>query len=68
MSKEDVLARGRSDEQLQHLLHKYQQADQEVIEAEKGLAGGIGDQDLRKLKAHRLLLKDRITARLEATD
>ncbi len=68
LSREDVMARGKRDERLQQLLHEYQQADDEVIKAEKGPAGGIGDEELRKLKEHRLLVKDRIAARLEAAD
>ncbi|GAB7532123.1 hypothetical protein PS3A_45380 [Pseudomonas sp. 3A(2025)] len=68
LSKEDILARGKSDERLQHLLNQYQQADLNVVEAEKGLAGGIGDDELKKLKEHRLLIKDRIASRLEAAD
>lgn len=68
LSKDDILARGKSDERLQHLLNEYQQADLNVVDAEKGLAGGIGDDDLKKLKEHRLLIKDRIASRLEAGD
>ncbi|WNW11050.1 DUF465 domain-containing protein [Pseudomonas sp. DTU_2021_1001937_2_SI_NGA_ILE_001] len=64
LSKEEVLAHGRSDTRLQQLLDDYQQADSEVLEAEKGVAGGIGDEALKKLKEHRLLVKDRIVERL----
>lgn len=65
LDKEAVLERGKSDERLQQLLDEYRHADLQVVEAEKGVAGGIGDDELKKLKEHRLLVKDRIVQRLE---
>lgn len=60
LSRDEVVERSRSDAKLQQLLSDYETADTQVLDAEKGLAGGIGDDDLKKLKEKRLLVKDRI--------
>ncbi|MEE4099768.1 DUF465 domain-containing protein [Pseudomonas viridiflava] len=64
MTRDEVAERGRQDARLQQLLNDYDSADVEVLNAEKGSAGGIGDDALRKLKEKRLLVKDRIVQRL----
>lgn len=60
LTREEVVLRSKSDAKLQHLLADYDDTDTQVIDAEKGLAGGIGDDELKKLKEKRLLVKDRI--------
>lgn len=64
LTRDEVAERGRQDARLQQLLDDYDSADVEVLNAEKGSAGGIGDDALRKLKEKRLLVKDRIVQRL----
>ncbi|WP_122740404.1 DUF465 domain-containing protein [Pseudomonas viridiflava] len=64
LTRDEVAERGRHDARLQQLLNDYDSADVEVLNAEKGSAGGIGDDALRKLKEKRLLVKDRIVQRL----
>lgn len=64
LTRDEVAERGRRDARLQQLLNDYESADVEVLNAEKGSAGGIGDDALRKLKEKRLLVKDRIVQRL----
>ncbi|MFJ4143638.1 DUF465 domain-containing protein [Pseudomonas sp. NPDC089734] len=60
LTREEVVERSRSDAKLHQLLSDYEAADTQVLDAEKGVAGGIGDDDLKKLKEKRLLVKDRI--------
>ncbi|CAM3401434.1 hypothetical protein BZK31_04815 [Pseudomonas floridensis] len=64
LTREEVAERSRKDARLQQLLSDYDSADVQVVEAEKGPAGGIGDDQLKKLKEKRLLVKDRIVQRL----
>ncbi|MCD5985907.1 MULTISPECIES: DUF465 domain-containing protein [Pseudomonas] len=64
LTRDEVAERGRRDARLQQLLNDYESADVEVLNAEKGSAGGIGDDALKKLKEKRLLVKDRIVQRL----
>ncbi|KTC16044.1 MULTISPECIES: DUF465 domain-containing protein [Pseudomonas] len=64
LTRDEVAERGRRDARLQQLLNDYESADVEVLNAEKGSAGGIGDDALRTLKEKRLLVKDRIVQRL----
>ncbi|MBA1228318.1 DUF465 domain-containing protein [Pseudomonas viridiflava] len=64
LTRDEVVERSRKDARLQQLLSDYDSADVEVLAAEKGPAGGIGDDELRKLKEKRLLVKDRIVQRL----
>ncbi|WP_122735760.1 hypothetical protein, partial [Pseudomonas viridiflava] len=59
LTRDEVAERGRRDARLQQLLNDYESADVEVLNAEKGSAGGIGDDALRTLKEKRLLVKDR---------
>ncbi|MBV1809357.1 DUF465 domain-containing protein [Pseudomonas viridiflava] len=64
LTRDEVAERGRRDARLQQLLNDYESSDVEVLNAEKGSAGGIGDDALRTLKEKRLLVKDRIVQRL----
>lgn len=64
LTRDELAERGRRDARLQQLLNDYESADVEVLNAEKGSAGGIGDDALRTLKEKRLLVKDRIVQRL----
>ncbi|GFM81690.1 hypothetical protein PSCICN_23820 [Pseudomonas cichorii] len=60
LTREEVVQRSKSDAKLQQLLADYDDTDTQVIHAEKGLAGGIGDDELKKLKERRLQVKDQI--------
>ncbi|RRV07343.1 hypothetical protein EGJ27_11700 [Pseudomonas sp. v388] len=64
LTRDEVAERSRSDARLQQLLSDYDETDLQVLDAEKGLAGGVGDDDLKKLKEKRLLVKDKIVQRL----
>ena len=64
LTKDEVTQRSRTDAKLQQLLSDYDEADSQVLDAEKGLAGGVGDDELKKLKEKRLLVKDKIVQRL----
>jgi uncharacterized protein YdcH (DUF465 family) len=66
LTKDEVTQRSRTDAKLQQLLSDYDEADSQVLDAEKGLAGGVGDDALKKLKEKRLLVKDKIVQRLSA--
>jgi uncharacterized protein YdcH (DUF465 family) len=60
-SAEDVKQRRQGDEKLSRLLDDYQAADTAVLDAESA-AGS--DDDLKKLKEKRLLIKDKIVQQL----
>ncbi len=64
LTREEIFERSSADATLSLLLKEYDSADDEVLNAEKGTAGGIGDDALKKLKEKRLLVKDRIVQRL----
>jgi len=64
VSKDEVIERSKADATLQRLLNDYDQADAKVVEAERGPAGGAGDDEVKKLKEERLLVKDKIVQRL----
>ena len=64
LTRDEVTERSKSDAKLQQLLTDYDEADARVLDAEKGLAGGAGDDALKKLKEKRLLVKDKIVQRL----
>ncbi|MEG5265863.1 DUF465 domain-containing protein [Pseudomonas sp. JDS28PS106] len=64
MTRDEVARRSKSDAKLQQLLSDYDEADSQVLDAEKGLSGGAGDDQLKKLKERRLLVKDKIVQRL----
>ena len=53
------------DPRLDSLLNKYSQLDAEVVDAEKPSSPGLSDNVLETLKKKRLLLKDKIAARVK---
>ncbi len=61
LSKEVVHERRAQDKRLDALLTQYDDADAEVLKAEKASAS---DVDVEKLKKKRLLVKDEIVGRL----
>ena len=65
LTKEQVSERSKTDGKLNKLLVEYGQIDTSVLDAESGSAGSVSDDELKKLKEKRLLIKDRIVQRLE---
>ncbi|KFF47301.1 MULTISPECIES: DUF465 domain-containing protein [Pseudomonas] len=61
VSKEDVHKRRADDKRLDSLLTQYDDADANVLEAEKASAS---DEKVENLKKKRLLIKDEIAGRL----
>lgn len=68
LTQEQVAERRRADNKLNHLLDDYARIDGEILAAESGPAGGIGDDELKKLKEKRLAIKDRIVQRVEVSE
>lgn len=68
VTKEDVAALRSYDDRLSQLLDSYEAVDAEVVEAESGASGYITDDELKKLKEKRLLVKDKIVQRLTLAD
>ncbi len=66
LTKEQVSERSSADKKLNQLLNDYSQIDAQVLEAESGAAGNVSDDELKKLKEKRLLIKDKIVQRLTA--
>ncbi|KAF0865982.1 DUF465 domain-containing protein [Pseudomonas sp. LD120] len=62
-SKEDIQQRRASDPHLNALFDKYTSIDDQVLKAE---AAAAADDELKKLKEKRLLIKDEISQRLTA--
>lgn len=60
-SKDEVQKLRASDPHLHALLDKYSKIDTQVLDAE---AAAKADDDLTRLKAERLLIKDKIAGRL----
>ncbi|KFE50173.1 DUF465 domain-containing protein [Pseudomonas syringae] len=65
LTKDQVSERSQKDKKLNQLLNDYGQIDTDVLDAESGAAGSISDDELKKLKEKRLLIKDKIVQRLE---
>jgi uncharacterized protein YdcH (DUF465 family) len=65
LTKEQVSERSKTDGKLNKLLVEYGQIDTSVLDAESGSAGSVSDDELKKLKEKRLLIKDKIVQRLE---
>lgn len=65
ITREQVAERSKTDRKLDKLLIAYGQIDHEVVDAESGPAGGIGDDELKKLKERRVSIKNEIVERLE---
>ena len=61
LSKDVIHERRAGDKRLDSLLTQYDDADAEVLKAEKASAS---DEDVEKLKKKRLLVKDEIVGRL----
>ena len=61
VSKEDVHKRRAEDKRLDSLLTQYDDADANVLKAEKASAS---DEEVENLKKKRLLIKDKIAGRL----
>ncbi|WP_460141681.1 DUF465 domain-containing protein [Pseudomonas sp. S2_E01] len=66
-TKEDIQQRRTQDPLLDSLLTKYSQADAEVVEAESAKSDAPSDDELKKLKEKRLLVKDKIVDQLLKT-
>ena len=64
LSKEEIQQRRTKDPLLNSLIEKYSQADAEVVKAEQAQSN---DDEVRKLKEKRLLVKDKIVSQLEAS-
>jgi uncharacterized protein YdcH (DUF465 family) len=62
-TKEEIQQKRSKDPLLDSLLTKYSQADAEVVDAENAKAD---DDQVRKLKEKRLLVKDKIVRQLES--
>lgn len=67
VSKEDIQQRRTKDPLLDSLINKYSQADAEVVKAETAKSDAPSDDQLKKLKEHRLLVKDKIVKQLQAS-
>ncbi|MDR6917236.1 uncharacterized protein YdcH (DUF465 family) [Pseudomonas sp. 3296] len=66
VSKEEIQQRRTKDPLLDSLINKYSQADAEVVKAETAKSDAPSDDQLKKLKEHRLLVKDKIVQQLQA--
>lgn len=64
LSKEEIQQRRTKDPLLDSLINKYSQADADVVKAEQAQSN---DDEVRKLKEKRLLVKDKIVSQLEAS-
>ncbi|SFQ70838.1 hypothetical protein SAMN03159489_05038 [Pseudomonas sp. NFPP07] len=62
-SKEDIQQRRANDPHLNALFDKYSSIDDQVLKAE---AAAAADDELKKLKEKRLLIKDEISEKLTA--
>jgi uncharacterized protein YdcH (DUF465 family) len=67
-TREQVAERSKTDGKLSQLLTDYGQIDTDVIDAESGSAGNVSDDNLKKLKEKRLLIKDKIVQRLTTAE
>jgi uncharacterized protein YdcH (DUF465 family) len=64
-TREQVTERSKADKKLNQLLSDYSLIDTNVLDAESGAAD---DDELKKLKERRLLIKDKIVQRLSTPD
>jgi len=66
LSKEEIQQKRTKDPLLDSLINKYSQADAEVVKAETAQSDGASDDDeLKKLKEKRVLVKNKIVERLQ---
>ena len=64
-SKEEVQQKRTKDPLLDSLINKYSQADAEVVKAETAQSDAPSDDALKKLKAKRVEVKQKIVDRLQ---
>lgn len=62
LTREQASERRAQDSKLNHLFDEYEEVDKQVLAAE---AAQAEDDDVRRLKEKRLLVKDRIVRQLE---
>ncbi len=67
VSKDEIQQRRTKDPLLDSLINKYSQADADVVKAETAKSDAPSDDQLKKLKEHRLLVKDKIVKQLQAS-
>lgn len=68
VTKEEIAELRGKDTRLSQLLDSYDAVDAEVVEAESPSAVNVTDDQLKKLKEKRLLVKDKIVQRLTSPD
>ena len=64
-TKEEIQQKRTKDPLLDSLLNKYSQADAEVVKAETAQSDALSDDELKKLKEKRVLVKNKIVERLQ---
>ena len=64
VSKDELGKLRSKDARLNQLIEHYEKIDADILKAEAGSAGGISDDQLKKLKEKRLLAKDNIVEHL----
>ena len=64
-SKEEIQQKRTKDPLLDSLINKYSQADAEVVKAESAQSDAPSDEALKKLKAKRVAVKNKIVERLQ---
>lgn len=62
--KEEIEQKRSEDPKLDSLLNKYFDVDAEVVEAETAQSDAPSDDELKKLKEKRVIVKEQIVARL----
>ena len=65
LSKEEIQQKRTKDPLLDSLINKYLQADAEVVKAETAKSDAPSDDALKKLKAKRVEVKQKIVDRLQ---
>ncbi|MDH0745478.1 DUF465 domain-containing protein [Pseudomonas sp. GD03842] len=60
IAKEEVIKMRGKDPKLNSLIDSYESLDADIVEAESGSAGDVSDDQLKRLKEERLLVKDKI--------
>ena len=64
-TKEEIQQKRTKDPLLDSLINKYSQADAEVVKAETAQSDALSDDELKKLKEKRVLVKNKIVERLQ---
>ncbi|WP_460145679.1 hypothetical protein [Pseudomonas sp. S2_A02] len=65
LSKEEIQQKRDKDPVLKSLLDEYSQTDKKVMKAESALSNALSDDELKKLKEKRVLVKNKIVERLQ---